>query len=777
MLKSFKKFLLPLTLISVSSGVLASVEPKNVIVFFLPVQDRAQVDSMQESVVKPVKTGLVTGPLTSNLPEPDKIQEKYGIITPMGASLYDKGATPLEQAADNVLAPVKVMVLPPENQKTGGTPVAGLPPSVDPVPVRIFPMTRPAEEIRQAAKERPVIVQYKPLRPPADKTEKRPRSESEWTGWILRQLEDCNMDSNTVLPTLYWMMANKKLTDGMTDCAMKTAVAGYLRKCHPWPVTYYTPVNNDVARRPAVQMAVEILENEFDTAQCPAIDLTGINFEKTDFLEGSLKGHDFSNSYFHEATFMNVDLSESLFEKAKMDNVLFQDVNMAKTYFKDVEMKYSHLHRVYAVMSNFENADMANTQFRDVNLSVSSFKDAKLQNTAWEDVKAYRVNADWADFSKAGFNNVLLTQLTGYKANFSKIVCKNCVFKQANLKEAQFYQAWFDNVSFKQASLYKAFFRDAVFETAVNFDDVYLYQANFTKVNLSLFRNVPIARLRQMKVDSRNLPQDIISEMEEDFYNLDIARVQGKPDLNYDRWSCTPKMCEDRLLGRPGNQNLAVRAMTLLSDDRGALDEKVWALCTVGCIARNDKKLENSQTDILSEYIRRRRPWSSEKDLFKPYEPIPADVQMALYVLTDPEIRRDTGHDIDLRMTDLRTADLSGADLRNVSMAGANLGGADLRGAKIDRAYEHFDQAVIDQFTRFPAGISSFQPYSLPDSATPPWWKPDTVRVFKDGTNLWTVTTEDIAFSEENVFPGKKAVSKAGKKTSREADSRKGMKK
>ena len=45
-------------------------------------------------------------------------------------------------------------------------------------------------------------------------------------------------------------------------------------------------------------MAVVFLENTFDSKNCPALDLSGVNFEKTDFLEGNLKNTDFSNSYF-----------------------------------------------------------------------------------------------------------------------------------------------------------------------------------------------------------------------------------------------------------------------------------------------------------------------------------------------------------------------------------------------------------------------------------------------------------------------------------------------
>ena len=81
---------------------------------------------------------------------------------------------------------------------------------------------------------------------------------------------------------------------------------------------------------------------------------------------------------------------------------------------------------------------------------------------------------------------------------------------------------------------------------------------------------------------------------------------------------------------------------------------------------------------------------------------------MALYLLTDPDLKRDFGHDVDLTGTDLRTADLSNGDLRNVNLAGSNLGGANLLRSEMDNTYTHFDQAVIDEYTRLPENMKAF---------------------------------------------------------------------
>ena len=751
MQKKYKVIIGFLSFLLFSSAVIAAVEPKNVVIFFLPIRDSAKINSLQEAVPTPLPDGVSAGLRKGDFFEKDENQKRYGINTPVGISLYDKGHVPLEAAVENVLAPARVLILPDETIKTEKkhSAVRGLPESVTPDKIRVFPMNNPAEEIKKTAREKPVVIRYQPLKPPQDTREKRPYHESEWTAWILRQLQQCNMDAQTVLPTLYWLTANRKLTDEKTDCDMKNAVAQYLRKCHPWPVTYYTPVNNDVPVRPAVQMAVVFLENTFDSKNCPALDLSGVNFEKTDFLEGNLKNTDFSNSYFKEATFSGIDLRDAVFNKAEMDNVLFQNVDLSGALFEKTHMKYAHFHHVNAVTTNFNSADLQNTQFRDVNLSQSSFFNAILQNTAWVDVRAYRLKASKADFTKAGFDNVLLNQIQAEQADFERISCKECIFNHADLKEAYFYQSSFDGVSFDDSNLREAFFEEAVFLGDVSLKRADLYKADFKNVDLRPFKELPIQKLTEMQLDRATILPEHLSDFDSAVFDVELETADNDVSQDINRYTCSKRTCEERLLGRATNQNLALRAMTILSDPKEDLNRQVWALCTIGCIAKNDKKLENSQLDILAAFIKKKRPWDSEKDLFKPYTPIEPEVQMALYVLTDPELHRDQGHDIDLTGTDLRTADLSNGDLRTINLSGSHLGGTNLRRSKTDQTYMRFDQAIIDEFTLFPVGMDLFKPFRLKDSITPPWWKPETVRVFRDGSHLWTVTTEDIPFSDE----------------------------
>ncbi len=731
-----------------SSAVVAAVERNGVIVFFLPAQDHGEITSVQQAV--PTKVATDGAPkemkFRDSVKNPD--HEKHGIPTKAGVSLYDKGKLPLERAAENIVMPAKVLILPPDGpvEKAGKKTMSEIPESVLPYRLRVFPMKNPVKEVKKEARELPA-VQYEFPKPPADVRKRRPTNEEYWQAWALGELEKCEMDAQTVLPTLYWLSANGKLDKKQNECVIKEAVAVHLKKCHPWPVVYYTPVNNDVPVRPPVQMAVEYLETEFERNDCPSLDLTGINFERTEFVKGSLKNADFSGSYFHEAVFDGINLSETLFKKALLDNVLFRDVNLSGSVFEKAGIKYSHFHSSEAVSVNFNKADMQNTQFRDTTLTFSSFADAVLQNTGWRDVRAYRIFAPRADFSKAGFDNVILDQLQADKANFENISCKNCVLKNASLENAYFYGAFFENTSFDRARLSKADFRSAVFGDGISLKDADVYKADFSGADLKRLSGWPLTKMAQTKIDRKTAIPEELSPYDVESYETALDESRTETVDPADRYSCTPQMCRDRLLGRAANQNLAVRAMTMLTNPKELTDNQLWALCTIGCIAKHDRKLENSQIDILAAYVKHKAPWNAQKDLFKPYAPVLPEVQMALYLLTDPDLKRDLGHDVDLTGTDLRTADLSNGDLRNVNLAGSNLGGASLLRSKTDNTYARFDRAVIDEYTRLPKNMKAFQPFSLPR----PNWKPSKIRVYRDGTHLWTVTTELLPFADKFV--------------------------
>lgn len=752
MSKKSKRFLLSVGGVLLTSAVIAAAVPKNVVVFFLPVSDLAHTDSIHESKTAPTRSGALTSTVTNSLPSDAALKPNpRGIDASVGVSLYDKPAKwTNNQAADAVLSPAKVMILPPESLKTARKSKVFSKPreEVNGVQVRIYPLVKPAEAVKAEAKERPIIVtRYVYKDPPPEIDEGRPKKQEEWTDWILDRLKSCQGDKQTVLPTLYWMMANDKLAQGKSVCVMKHAVADYLRKCHPWTPVYYTPFNNDVPVSRPVQMGVEIIGTDFDKMDCSSIDLSNVNFEKADFAALDMKGVNFSGSFFKEAYFLNADFSETVFKGALLKNVLFKNVDLTGAFFKNAEMRFAHLHRTVAPMTNFDGAVLSNTQFRNVDVSLSSFQNAKMDNTAWQDVLAYRVDLSFADLRQAAFDNVLMEAAIADRAVMPELSCKKCMFKYLNLEHAALQKAVFDDVSFENANLEYADFSQALFTGKTVFDKARLYRAVFDDADIRGVSDVPLDKIRKIVVDKKTKTPLVYPDFDAAFYDEKLYREK----LASAPFFCSRAVCDDVMLGKSSPHNMTVRAMTLLSYPPGDMNDKLWAICTLGCVAAHDKKLENAAIDILAEYVRKRRHWSARENLFKPIEPMTDDVDLALRTLTNPLLRRDLGHQIDLRMTDLRLADLENADLRNVNFAGSYLGGVNMKNAKTDAEYDNFDQTVIDEFTRLPDGMAAFQPYSLPDSEVPDWWKPATIRVLEHGSHIWNQITQDIPFVDDYV--------------------------
>lgn len=757
LINRIKKHLLPVVLTTFFVSVaIAAVEPNAVIVYFLPVQDTASVDSPHASKYVPTKTGVVIAKTTDNLPEKSKIDEKHGIKTPVGVSLYDKGETPLATAQENVLAPVKVMILPPEDLvKKDRKAVKGTPDSVVPLPIRIFPLLDLKKEIETVNQKE----EDKPLFPEAvkaaakekdDDGDPRPYLESEWPAWIFRQLKTCEGSQKAfVLATLYRMMGDKKPL-GKTDCEIKREVAKFLQKCYPWPADYYTPDKFDYPPEniQIVRMAIEVLSSRFGgTKFCP-LDLTHINFEKNDFIRTHFDEADFSYSNFNEASFLNARIQNSIFQKAEMDNVLIQESSFEKAYMKGVRMRFGHIIDSDVSMAFFQQADLTNTQFRRSKAVLADFSQAKLANTAWEDVEGVQIDFSDSDLTKAVFNNVLFEKMEANGTDFSNLVCRDCQLQGAEAQDAWFYQGQFNTVSFKNADLSGANFSKTVFEPPIVLSGVKIYDTDFKGADIRFFEGLTAEQLRLTLIDADTQLPKPPEDFESASYDVDIFRdtYEEKGEIAY---GCTQKMCEDRLKGRVSNTNLALRAMSFIDAPNTSFDEKMWALCTMGCIARYDKKLEPSQIDILAAFVRRNSKWSSE-DLFKPYTPLKPEVQTALFILTDPAAGIHPSYDIDLSGTDLRGADLSNSDLRAFTFRGANLSGANLSGSIVDDAFNRFDRAVVDQFTVLPKNVSRFMPYQLPEELVwPRWWKPGTVRVIKDTVNLWYPITETIPFSDD----------------------------
>lgn len=163
-----------------------------------------------------------------------------------------------------------------------------------------------------------------------------PENRAKWYDWVVSQLGKCDADINAVLDVAALIM-KEELKESPGSCTIRTAVADYLRKCHPWPTVYYSPFNNDVPKNKAVQKSVDFLEAAADDdylKACPVLDLSHVNFEKIEFIRGFMAGHNFSGSYFKEAYFLSSDFSETVFQDAVLENVLFKDVELTKSFSK-----------------------------------------------------------------------------------------------------------------------------------------------------------------------------------------------------------------------------------------------------------------------------------------------------------------------------------------------------------------------------------------------------------------------------------------------------------
>lgn len=380
-------------------------------------------------------------------------------------------------------------------------------------------------------------------------------------------------------------------------------------------------------------------------------------------------------------------------------------------------------------------------------------KDANIANTAWQDVMAYRLNMDNVQARQAVFDNVVLDGAVANKADFTQVTCVNCYMKSVSFEQSIFYKAVFDNAYLDYAVLTRADFRKAVFKGNLIFGNAVFYKADFGGADISAVSDVPLNEIRRVVIDKKTLPPKNFPDFDSAAYDERLYRQKWKNKP----FQCSRSACEDVLLGKSGGQNMAVRAMTLLANPPAEMNDRLWAICTLGCLAARDEKLENAAADILAEYVRQQRHWSAQTDLFKPIEPMTDDVALALKALTDKRIRRDLGHPIDLSQTDLRLADLENADLRNVNFAGSYLGGVNMKNAETDAEYDNFDQAVIDEFTRLPAGMASFQPYRLPESEYPDWWKPATVRVLVHGSLPWNQIVETTPLLDEYIAEFKRS--------------------
>ncbi|MCQ2914164.1 MAG: pentapeptide repeat-containing protein [Alphaproteobacteria bacterium] len=741
--------------IILSCSAIASVLPPNTVVYFLPSKDTAHVNNLQASVNEETVPGALKSSV-SNLESMEQ-SEPLGIETKVGVSLVDKEKEiTVDEAADMVLQPTKVMIIPYD--KAGKVKRKKVKikeeDTVSPVSVHIYPI----KNLKKFVKEEPVVKKENKFIVVKEKTKDVndiPYEEAKWTSWIVKGLENCEGSKANMLNTLVKLFENDKLTDGETVCSMKQKLAKHLQKCHPWPVEYYTPTNNDVKPNNDVQLSVDILGKEIKGKEqaCESLDLTHINFEKIDFLKSNFKNEIFANSFFKEATFIDADLAETNFEKAILDKVLFKNVNLENAVLSKASFKFANFDHTISDKNYFNQTNFDNAQFRDVVFSFSDFTDASLQNTYWQDALAIRINLNQAILFDAVFDNVFMDTVFANKTDFSRLKCKKCSFERGKFNYSNFYSAIFNNVNFSWASLQNSDFKGSTFDGKIVFEHANVESADFSEADISKVKDMNLYRIRKIKIDENTKTPDVFPDFEAVSYDEELFKNMFKR-----RFECSKKFCETIALGRVSQENIAVKAMTYLA--YGSDDEKdtMWSVCALGCIADKNKVLDHESIDALTMFVRSKIPFSLKDDLFSYPKGFTPDVDLALRILVDNSIKHDTGYNIDLSGLDLRNFDFSHRDLRNISFEGSNLSGADLSYSLTDFEYRLFNQVVIDEFTKLPKNMKLFMPFKLPDEGMPNWWKPETIDVLKYGDTYWNQIIETKPFLDEYLTAVKQKV-------------------
>lgn len=707
------------------AGSVDVVEPNKVLMFFLPSTALTGITTTQP-------TGKYTTPAVlpyeGTRDYTEYVQEDHGMQTPAGLVLSDKQKKGPDVENLDLTTPAKVLITAPFAKKTAARSsqkkLSEVKLTTEPFDVSILPLEYTKEMLKRTKNDEKTVSQDKTVKKKTVRKKKKKSKKvvEKTASWALKELENCAGDVETALSVLAKNLDFETLPDSLTSCTVFDGVAKYLKKCHPYPVVYYTPTNAAVERSITLQKSVDLLTAHYSRKTCSYLDLSRVNFEKAEFYKSSLDGIDFSESYFNFATFMDSAFTDTIFKKAFIDNALIQNSDFTGAYFKEAVLTNSHVQKSDMKMTNFDSANLVNTQFRDVNLEASSFDNAAMANTLLKNVSALRLSAKGADFTRAVFSKTVFTGADAVKADFSNIVCNECVFDYARLSGAWFYQDLMVGASFKKADLQEANFTKTRFEKTLDTTDANLYRADVSDVNMNLFSKKTPEELRLMTVNRTTVfPQDK-PFFEEAFYDTAIFEARrARPDFK--RWECSRQTCSDRLSGRASNRNLAVRAMTVLSDKRSDDDAKAWAICTVSCIAQADKSLAPSQIETLTNYVRREKPWSHDMLQERPENQtwgvleaeVAPDIQQILYILMNLSQAKDFGYDIDLSGTDLRGTDLSGGDFEHFNFQGANLSMANMQDSLPAASPFLFDNAVFDEYTVFPQGANVLYPYRPQD--------------------------------------------------------------
>lgn len=228
-------------------------------------------------------------------------------------------------------------------------------------------------------------------------------------------------------------------------------------------------------------------------------------------------------------------------------------------------------------------------------------------------------------------------------------------------------------------------------------------------------------------------------------------------EVVYDEYSCSPGVCRTRLEQTPDWTALLKKSAQTLSTDQSEMGDRLTAICTLKCIADDQRgETEEGIMHFLSRYVRRRAPFSMlppDQYQQKPMtQYVRADVKASLHVLTARNRTKGLKSKIDLTGTDLRGVNLAcRANLADVSLVKANLEGTDLRNATgtpdpTNRfatgvfSWDDIYLAAIDVTTRLPKYLESpdFRSYKNP-------------KVPETPSREYKVTSEDCTWWEASI--------------------------
>ncbi len=138
----------------------------------------------------------------------------------------------------------------------------------------------------------------------------------------------------------------------------------------------------------------------------------------------------------------------------------------------------------------FTAADMSSSDLRDTRLDGVNFNKTNLVRASLQGASAIgadfsNVIASRTDFSNANFSKTNFSKAETSRANFEGSVLTDSDFSRGEFARANFTGASISGVSFDFSNLARADFRNVSFEKIPSFSNAFLFQTNFSGVDLS----------------------------------------------------------------------------------------------------------------------------------------------------------------------------------------------------------------------------------------------------------------------------------------------------